>query len=75
MFYQNCFIGVSALGCKATVNALTHCTGVATDNIDLELKLYLTGELATGGLCSSKHILMEKSLVKLNVDIKLDPTQ
>ena len=49
MFYQNCFIGVSALGCKATVNALTHCTGVATDNIDLELKLYLTGELATGG--------------------------
>ena len=49
MFYQNCFIGVSALGCKATVNALTHCTGVATDNIDLELKLYLTGELATEG--------------------------
>ena len=28
------FFGVSALGCKATVNALTHCTGVATD-IDL----------------------------------------
>ena len=71
------FIGVSAFGYKAIiVNALTHCTGVPTA-IDLELKLYLTGESVTGGvqsLCSSKHILMDKSLVKQNVDIKSDPT-
>ena len=32
------FNGVSALGCKATFNALTPCTGVATE-IGLELKL------------------------------------
>ena len=45
--------------------------------IDQELKLCLTGESVTGGvqsLCSSKHILMDKSLVKQNVDIKSDPT-
>ena len=40
---------MSTLGCKATVNALTHC--------------------------SSKHILVDKFLVILNVYIKSDPTR